>query len=149
MAWDSTVPAVLDALGTIWRAAFTDPSIVVSDGEPVGDTASTKVVTVGYNGEGDEAVTGSMALDGDGETNAETYTVNCCVGAYSGGDVYPRADAFDLYATCCEALAADLTLGLEPVMSAIPGDFTVRMIANPNGRTVRIVFGVNIRAFTT
>jgi hypothetical protein len=147
--WNSTIPGTLAALVTLWENAPSLSEVLVSDG-PRADVGDASEVTVGYNGESDDSVTGVTTTDGFGGNNKEEYTILCAVVADTGDETQDpaRTAAFTIYNACCEALRADPTLG-GLALHAMPGDFTVRQQAGTVGRACLILFGVNVIAYTT
>jgi hypothetical protein len=147
----STIPAAMSALFDLWDNApgVGGAGIKVSDG-PFTGAPPNQMVTVGYNGEGDEAVTGTTTAEGyKGDPDREDYSILCSAAATTGSDsqVSVRASAFDLYNACCAALTDDPTLG-GVVLRAMPSEFTVRQIAGTGGRACLVLFSVSVTAYT-
>jgi hypothetical protein len=150
--WNSTIPSVLSALFTLWSNAPALSTVTVTDGPTTSNVGATsQMVTVGYNGDSDEAVVGTTDAEGfSWDPSRENYTVLCSAAAVTEGDdqAAARDEAFTLYKACCDALLADPTLG-GVVLSSRPGDCTVRQPPGDLGRGCLILFGINVTAYTT
>jgi hypothetical protein len=147
----STIPAAMAALFDLWNNApgVGGAGVEVSDGPFVG-TAPNQMVTVGYNGEGDDAVTGTTTAEGfAGDPDREDYSILCSAAATTSSDSQSsvRATAFDLYDACCAALTDDPTLG-GVVLRAMPSEVTTRQIAGDRGRACLVLFSVSVFAYT-
>jgi hypothetical protein len=150
--WNSTIPTVLSALYALWGNAPALSTVTVTDGPTTSNVGATsQMVTVGYNGDNDEAVVGTTDAEGfSWDPNRENYTVLCSAAVVTGDDdqAAARAAAFAVYTACCDALLADPTLG-GIVLNSKPGDYTVRQPAGDLGRACLILFGINVTAYTT
>lgn len=150
MTWQSRVPAVLDALVSVWGTT-SELSGVVQDGPRALNSPAMEELSVGYDGSEDgQASDGVAAVEGFGiEPNRERFTVTCLVQVLNGaGDMRAaRVRAFELLSAAAGAVAEDKTLG-GVVMQAAVQDQTLSQLQTDRGAWVRLAFTVACEAFT-
>lgn len=156
MTYSSTVPQAISALVAAFKGSpmlgNADPPVPVRDGPEIGSAQSDVAVSVGYTGDENESVVeGSASPAGlGGIPGNETYAVMCAAEAIvpaSDGVAAARARVYALHAACGQVLAADKTLG-GAVMSASMGISSLVQQQTSSGALVRVVFPVNISAFS-
>lgn len=154
MTYSSSVPAAIAAL----VAAFTaSPSlgaagVPVRDGPLLTSATGTEAVAVGYTGDQNLAVvTGTATPEGLGAgPDRERYAVTCAAEVIDPGGNLPaaRIRAYQLHAACGAAIAADHTLGTT-VLRAVPGPGSLVQQQTTAGALARVVFPVQVDAYTT
>lgn len=150
MTWQSRVPAVLDALVSIWSAA---PGLgdIVQDGPIPLQGAGTEVLTVGYDG-GQEGISVDGALEFASlcpEPQREAFTVVCLIAVLNGsGDVRAaRVRAYELLSAASAAVTADITLGGVVIEAGVTSQ-SLRQLQADNGALVKLGFSIACDAFT-
>lgn len=146
----STVPAVLDAMVTLFAAGLTE--VDVSDGPAVVDNYPDKLA-VGYSGrENSEVVTGDQNAAGIQRGNHprdEVYFVSCLINS-TGGDVMStrRARAFEILANVEAVLRADSSLGgaVGSSGTAQVADFALLQDLSEPGMFAGLLFRVRVKA---
>lgn len=156
MAWSTSAPAALAALVAAWRAApgLAAP-VVVHDGPVPTGSAALALVVAGWNGHGnDEAsIEGQNTPEGlAGIPDREQYSIRCAVVVFNGSSdiVAARTRAYELFAACGAAVAADRTLG-GTVMRAVIGAPSLLQSSDPaypQGITATVEFMVDCDAFS-
>jgi hypothetical protein len=156
MPYRSSIPAAIPAIVAAWKTwpALGLAGVPVLDGPDASQGQRTEAVAVGYTGDQNESVAGGSASP-EGLAvlpDRERYAVTCCIEAYDpagGTDITAaRTRAYDLHAACGQAIAADHTLG-KTVLRASLGIGSLQQQQTTNGALARIVFPVNIDAFTS
>lgn len=154
MTYSSSVPAVITALVTAFK---TFPSlglagVPVRDGPELSQVSGAEAVAVGYTGDQNEdVVTGTAAPEGLGVLpDRERYAVTCAAEVVDPGSdlAAARVRAYALHAACGQALAVDHTLG-HVVLRASLGIGSLQQQQTTNGAQARVVFPVNIDAYTS
>ncbi len=145
MTWGAAAPAAITGLVTVFRAGLTVP---VRDGATVSDSAALKAVSVAYQTEDQDAVTGVV----DPAVHAadlDHSTVNCAVHVAQGRDLPgARAQAFTLFGQAGQIIKNDTTLG-NAVMRAWVSSYALTSEQSRGGPVVVILFGVDYEAYTT
>ena len=156
MTYSSSVPAAIAALVAAFSAstalgAATVP-VPVKDGPVLTAATGTEAVAVGYTGNQAQAVaTGTATPEGLGAgPDRERYAIMCAAEVIDASGNLPaaRVRAYQLHAACGAAITADRTLG-RTVLNAVPGPGTLLQQQTTNGALARVVFPVNIDAYTT
>lgn len=147
-AMTSTVPAVLDALVTIWKAAL--PDVQVVDGQPL--DLEDDVVCVGFTGEaGQVSVTDTRTLEQlTSSPDREQYDVTSMFSSWRGAESDAKAVRDGVYALVDAAaaeIARDQTLG-GLVMSARLTTNTFTQYQSTDGATAIVQVTVSVNAFT-
>lgn len=150
----SAVPAAIDALLGILRAAPGLSGVEVLDGPPVGDQAEADYVIVGWNPEDDQAADVQQDFAGAGaRTRDEDFQLHCVVDTWSGDtEVKPRRDrAFALLAAVEDALRATDAAPEAPTLNGtvLWAHLTAGSLQQANtaqGVRARISFTVSCRA---
>lgn len=150
MAWQSTLPAVIDGLVSL-LSAQPDLSGLVRDGPELRDAADLEAVFVGYTGsDEDVGADGSLSRSGLAvEPDREQYAVHCAVAVLNGSSdiTAARSRAYELFAAVGEAVTTDHTLsGL--VLHAELGGWSLMQSQTPDGAYASLTFDVDIDAFT-
>lgn len=116
----SKVPAAIDALVSILRAASGLSGVTVIDGPPVGDQADTEYVYVGWQPDSDNAVEFAQDFNATGaRTRDEEFSILCTVDTWDGGDdvAARRARAFALLAALEDAIRATVAAPTAPTLN--------------------------------
>jgi hypothetical protein len=105
----STIPAALDALVSVARAAL--PDVDVFDGQPA-EWLPADFVVIGWTMER-IAVTADLTRESAGTDDREGYDIACYLNAFSGGTTMKqvRDRVFAMYAALTAELRRDQTLG--------------------------------------
>jgi hypothetical protein len=154
MTYASSVPAVIAALVTAFRtsASLGLAGVPVRDGPELTQESGLEAVAVGYTGDQNEdVVTGAASPEGLAVLpDRERYAVTCTVEVTDpGSDITAaRARAYQLHAACGAAIAVDHTLG-KVVLRASLGIGSLQQQQTSNGALARVVFPVNIDAYTS
>jgi hypothetical protein len=154
MTYYSSVPAAVAALVTAFRTStgLGLAGVPVRDGPEVTADPTLEAVAVGYTGSQDQdVVTGTASPEGLAVLpDRERYAVSCCVEVLDGdGDMAAaRARAYQLHAACGAAIAVDRTLG-KAVLRASAGIGSLQQKQTQNGALARVVFPVNVEAYTS
>lgn len=144
----STVPATITAIIAAFQASPDLATTKVFDGPPVTSSAPD-LVSVGYDGENDVAVTVLTDPEGLGSRALERYEVLCAASATNGSDLAAaRTRAYALYGACLAALATDQTLG-RVVMRAMAGSASLHQSRTSRGAAATVTFSIAVEAFTT
>lgn len=150
MTWQSRVPAVLDALVSLWRAT-PGLSDVVRDGPLPVDSADLEVLSVGHEDDDTGASTdGVISPEGFGtEPNREQFSVTCLISVVNGASDTraARLRAFELLGAAIDAVTDDKTLG-GAVMQATAQQVSLRQLQTTGGAEARLLFTVFCDAFT-
>lgn len=152
MSYASTVPGALAGLVSLLRAAPALQGVEITDGPPVGDSAATEAISVGWSPSEDvdaaEVNATAMGLAGF-PASAEQVIIHCSLGVLNGaGDLAAaRARAYVLHAAVGQAIAGDATLR-GAVASAELGDHSLRQSDTTGGMLARINFPVRATGFT-
>lgn len=150
MTWQSRVPAVLDALVSIWGGAPVLAGLVRDGPLPV-DSADLEVLSVGHTDDDTGASTdGLISPEGFGvEPNREQFSVTCLISVVNGAnDVRAaRVRAFDLLSAASAAVTADTTLG-GVVMQAGVQQLSLNQLQTAGGAEARLLFSVFCDAYT-
>lgn len=150
MTWQSRVPAVLDALVSLWS---TTPELegLVRDGPLPVESADPEVLSVGHDDDDTGASTdGQIAPEGYGvEPNREQFSVTCLISVVDGANDTraARARAFELLSAASAAITSDITLG-GVVMQAGVQQLSLNQLQTVGGAEARILFGVACDAYT-
>jgi len=153
VTYSSSVPAAIAALVAAFRTstALGLAGVPVRDGPQVTAAPGTEAVAVGYASDpGQDVVTGAASPEGmGGLQDRERYAVTCTVEVLDpDGDIgAARARAYQLHAACGAAIGADRKLG-GAVLAASPGIGSLRQQQTANGALARVVFPVNVEAYT-
>jgi hypothetical protein len=154
MPYYSSVPAAVTGILAAFRTspALGVAGVPVRDGPELTATPALEAVAVGYTGDANEdVVTGAASPEGLAVLpDRERYAVMCAIEVLDGeGDLAAaRARAYALHAACGAALAVDHSLG-KAVLRASLGIGSLQQQQTPNGMLARVVFPVNIDAFTS
>lgn len=150
MTWASRVPAVLDALVSVWAAA-PELADLVRDGPLPVESADLEVLSVGHNDDDTGASTdGLVSPEGFGvEPNREQFSVTCLISVVDGANNVraARIRAFDLLSAAAAAVTADTTLG-GVVMQASVQQLSLNQLQTNGGAEARLVFSVFCDAYT-
>lgn len=144
----STAPVVLDFLVATTRAALTDTDVL--DGPVVSGASLPRAVTIGYaDDETTDAIDGLVDREGFSEPYRETYSVNCAASVLVERDVSTaRAKAFALMAQVVDAVRSATTRP-DTVLGITPSSFTLRQEPTSRGLVVRVLFALEVDAYTT
>jgi hypothetical protein len=148
MTAKSTVPAFKAAAAARLAAAL--PGVVVANGPVVVSGADAAAVSVGWQDD-QPGVQGQYTSDtAVALPDRETYTVNCTLQVRDGDGDPAAAEtrAFDLLDAARAAFAADQTFA-DLVMRAHVGEWTAESWQDNTGANVRVLFGVDVDAYTT
>ena len=154
MPYYSSVPAVLPALVAAFKGwpSLGVAGVPVRYGPELTQASGAEAVAVGYTGDANEdVVTGTASPEGMAVLpDRERYAVLCAIEVIDQGAVMPAAvdRAYALHAACGQAIAADHTLG-RVVLRASLGIGSLQMQQTSAGALARVVFPVNIDAFTS
>lgn len=154
MAYASSVPAAIAAITAAFRTSTSLglAGVPVRDGPELTAAPGLEAVAVGYTGNQDEdVVTGAASPEGLAVLpDRERYAVMCAIEVIDpDGDVAAaRARAYQLHAACGQALAAGPKLG-GAVLRASLGIGSLQQQQTPNGALARVVFPVNVDAYTS
>lgn len=148
MTWGSTAPLAAATLTERWTAALA--GVVVIRGPVVSTSTTLKGVNVAYQDANTTAYEGRFDPAGYAALpSQEQYTINCLITVRNGGKdaVGAETEAFTLLGLIGGDLAADQTLaGL--ALSARLGEWAMGTTQTNTGANARLVFGVDIDAFT-
>ena len=153
MAYYSSVPGAVTALVAAFKGwqSLGVAGVPVRYGPELTQVSGSEAVAVGYTGNQDEdVVTGTASPEGLAVLpDRERYAVMCAIEVIDPAAVMPTAvaRAYALHAACGAAIAADHTLG-RVVLRASLGIGSLQMQQPGNGALARVVFPVNIDAFT-
>lgn len=151
MTTTSRVPAVIDALVALFRAAPALAGVKVVDGPSVTGSPLPEAVYVGYDGDPDndgQAVDFAQEWASIGQrAKNETFTVTCAVGVWRGSTgVRPaRTRAFEVLAAVEGALRADPSLGLPPPSTVAFASGSMAQVQGTSGMGVRIAFQIAVQ----
>lgn len=154
MTYSSSVPAAITALLAAFNAstALGGAGVLVRDGPQLAATSTVEAVAVGYSTpQNPVAVTGTTVPEGQGTgPDRERYAITCTAEVIDpGGDIAAaRTRAYALHAACGAAIAADHRLG-GTVLRAVPGMGSLTQQQTTRGALARIVFPVQVDAYTT
>jgi hypothetical protein len=154
MAYYSSVPGAVTALVAAFKGwpSLGVAGVPVRDGPELSQVSGAEAVAVGYNGDqNQDVVTGTASPEGLAALpDRERYAVTCAVEVVDPGAslATARARAYALHAACGAAIAADHTLG-KVVLRASIGIGSLQQQQVSNGAMARVVFPVNIDAFTS
>ena len=150
MTWESRVPAVLDALVSLWGAVPELADIVLDGPIPV-DSAAMEALSVGDDDDDDGISTeGLLSAEGMGSRpDREQFTVSCVIAVMDGANDMraARLRAFDLLSAAAEALATNRTLG-GVVMRAHVQGLSLRQLQTNGGALARVLFTVACDGYT-
>lgn len=151
MAWTSTVPAAINGLVAVFKAADGLSGVTVLDGPAIASQAALKVLAVGWTSVmGEVAVEAQSAPDAlGGRRSEEEYTVRCTVAVLSGstGVGAARESAYGIFGAACDAVGQDQRLG-GAVMRAYVGGHSLVPEQTDRGMQINLTFEVNVEAFT-
>jgi hypothetical protein len=154
MTYASSVPAVIAALVTAFRtsASLGLAGVPVRDGPELTQESGLEAVAVGYTGDqAEDVVTGAASPEGLAVLpDRERYAVTCTVEVTDpGSDITAaRVRAYALHAACGAAIAVDHTLGKVALRASL-GIGSLQQQQTSNGALARVVFPVNIDAYTS
>jgi hypothetical protein len=145
----STVPAVLERLVALARAAL--PDVEIWDGQPVRDVAD-EVLLIGFNGEpGEESVIDTRARQGlSPDPDRENYEITCLASSWKGrvDDMQPvRERAYELVDAFNLELMRDPRLG-DRVLSSRVSAVGMTQMQTEDGAVATVRFVVIVSAFT-
>lgn len=114
MASQTTIPAAIDAIVTLFTTALATPYplVKVYDGPPVAGDVPTTYVSIGYSEDEDAySVGGSTSRFGEG-VPAESYGINILISTWDGDVILrsKRALVGGIYNTLAGVIWADRTL---------------------------------------
>jgi hypothetical protein len=153
MTYASSVPAVIDALVTAFKTSTSLglAGVPVRDGPELTQESGLEAVAVGYTGDQNEdVVTGAASPEGMAAgPDRERYAVTCAIEVVDPGSdmAAARTRAYVLHAACGAAIAADHTLGKVALRASL-GIGSLQQQQTANGARARVVFPVNVDAFT-
>lgn len=145
----STIPACLDALITLARAACPDADVFDGDPPVVGDVADD-VVAIGWTGQPDE-----VAIEASGQAarfsgpDAETYDVQCVIECWAGAETDAktvRDNAFAMLDAIGGQVKADSRLGGAVALAQI-SVARVTQGQTEQGAVCQVQFTVHVEAF--
>ncbi|MGW3427496.1 hypothetical protein ACWDHW_06005 [Streptomyces melanosporofaciens] len=116
----SRVPAAIEALLTIWRAAPGLAGVEILDGPPTIDQAGTDYLSVGWSPGSELAVEFTQEFNAAGaRTRDEEFSILCYLDTWTGDtDVATRRTrAFELLAVCEEAVRASSSNPTAPTLN--------------------------------
>ncbi|AGP56185.1 hypothetical protein [Streptomyces rapamycinicus] len=116
----SRVPASIEALLAIWRAAPGLAGVQILDGPPTGDQANADYLTVGWSPTSELAVEFAQEFNAAGaRTRDEEFSILCFLDTWTGDtDVAARrARAFELLAVCEETIRASNSNPTAPTLN--------------------------------
>lgn len=148
MTWGSTAPVAVGTLNTRWTAALT--GVVVLTGPVVSTATTLEGVNIAYQDVRSPSMQGRFSPEGYGALpQREGYTINNLITVRIGSKdvVAAQNRAFALLGLIGLDLAADQTLG-GIALSAHLGDWEMDETQTNTGANARLVFGVDIDAFT-
>lgn len=154
MPYYSSVPAAIAGILAAFRGStgLGLAGVPVRDGPELTATPGLEAVAVGYTGDQNEdVVAGAASPEGLAVLpDRERYAVMCAIEVVDpdGGIPAARARVYQLHAACGAAIAVDHTLG-KTVLRASVGIGSLQQQQAPNGPLARVVFPVNIDAFTS
>ena len=156
MTYSSSVPAAITAILAAFNASAAlgaaPVPVPVRDGPTLTGAGGLEAVAVGYaDDQNQNAVTGTAVPEGLSVLpDRERYTVTCAAEVVDPGTdmAAARTRAYQLHAACGQAIAADHTLG-KAVLRASLGAGSLQQLQAVNGARARIVFGVQVDAYTT
>jgi hypothetical protein len=153
VTYSSSVPAAIAAITAAFRTsvALGLAGVPVRDGPELTAAPGLEAVAVGYTGSTDEnVVTGTATAEGLAVLpDRERYAIMCAVEVVDGEHdiAAARTRAYQLHAACGAAIAADPKLG-GTVLRATPGIGSLRQQQTADGALARVVFPVNVDAYT-
>lgn len=155
MAWQSSVPGVIDALVVVLARAMTQDAdlagVVVRDGPQPGQESAGQVLAVGWSGgTSDTDAVAQLAPEGLSLTpDREQTVVRCAAAVLDGtGDMgAARRLAYRMLATGGAAIDADHTLG-SLVLRAMVGAHSLTQQQTGSGAQAIVVFEVAVDAYT-
>jgi hypothetical protein len=155
MPYYSSVPGaiagILAAFSGSTGLGQASPPVPVRDGPQLTAAPALEAVAVGYTGDQNEdVVTGAASPEGMAVLpDRERYAITCAIEVVDpdGSITAARARAYQIHAACGQALAVDHTLG-KAVLRASLGIGSLQQQQTANGPLARVVFPVNIDAFT-
>ncbi|KUH38386.1 MULTISPECIES: hypothetical protein [Streptomyces] len=150
----SAVPAAIDALLAILRAAPALADVDIIDGPPTGDMSAADIVAVGWQPDGEDAVSLVQEFAYAGARRRdEEFVISCWLESWTGdSDVASRRTrAFELLAVVEDALRASdaapeaPTLGGAVLWAHLTAG-TLRQVNTDQGVRVGVAFSVACRA---
>lgn len=153
MPYYSSVPRVLPALVAAFKGwpSLGVAGVPVRYGPELTQASGSEAVAVGFTGDANEdVVTGTASPEGMAVLpDRERYAVMCAIEVIDPGSDIPAAvdRAYALHAACGAAIAADHSLG-KVVLRASVGIGSLQMQQTASGALARVVFPVNVDAFT-
>lgn len=152
MSWQSRVPAVLDALVSLWDST-PDLAGLVQDGPVPIESPGLEILAVGHDdADGDGTSTeGLLSAEGMGSRpDREQFTVSCLVAVVDGANDAraARLRAFDLLSAAAEALAGDRTLGGIVMRAHVQGVSLRQLQTGEDGAKAQVFFTVVCDAYT-
>ncbi len=96
----SALPAALTALVTALQAADALTGVLVTDGQPVGDTATQDFLAVGWSGGEDQVAEIMQDFNAAGaRTRDEDFSITCVVDVWSGDEGFAtvRNRVFEIF----------------------------------------------------
>lgn len=155
MTWATTAPAAIQALwqATVNEAALNpDPGLDIRNGTTLNNGSALRVISIGYMGPDDDAVTEGTMASGDvgGSSDEETYQIHCTAAGLVGTSdpVADRNVVFALMGIVGAAISRDRKLG-GTVAGARIITWALREDQTTGGLEARLRFDVEVRAFTT
>lgn len=151
--WGSTLPAAIDALVAVLKAAPSMAGVGLKDGPRVEADWTDAVITVGYRDEENNGTSAEAQLANEGlgvQPDREHFDILCAASALNGDAeqvATVRRRAYELLSIVGGVLAADKTLG-GVVMSASIGEHTLRQDQTSAGAAATVLFTVSCDAFT-
>ncbi|GII89626.1 hypothetical protein Ssi03_76160 [Sphaerisporangium siamense] len=143
----STIPAVIDALVALVRAAL--PGVQVVDGQPM--SSDRDIVCIAFTGEpGEAAVESTRAVEQLAlEPDRESYTITCLASSLRGdADAKASRDrAYGLVDTIASAIAADPRLDGAVTYTRLATESLTQQ-QTQNGAEATVRFLVAVEAFT-
>jgi hypothetical protein len=150
----STVPAAVDALLAILRAAPALSGVTVLDGPPVEDMSAADLVAVGWQPDSEEAVQLDQDFNAAGaRTRDEDFSILCWAESWTGDRSMSarRTRAFELIAVVEQAIRASDANPEAPTLSgtvlwAHLTSGTLRQTSTDQGVRAGVGFAVTCRA---
>lgn len=146
----STVPAAVDALLAILRAAPALSGVSVLDGPPIEDMSSADLLAVGWQPESEEAVQFQQDFNASGaRTRDEDFSILCWAESWTGDRSMSarRTRAFELLAVVEQAIRASGASPEAPTLNSAVlwahlTSGTLRQVSTDQGVRVGVGFAV-------